>query len=84
MRSAKNRNPTRINKIKNNLGSVAGCLVQNKKQPLFFFYLNIFLHQNSIYLCEAVATWQPYKVKFKISYLQQHRKEKKQPKIIII
>ena len=83
MRLATNRNPTPGNKTKISCGRVAGCLVQNTKQPLFFF-LNFFLHQNSVYLWQAVATWQAYQLKIKISYLQQQEKEKKKTKIIII
>ena len=79
--SATNRNYSPSNKIKNNLRAGCGLPGTKYKTTLIFFFLNFFLHQNSIYLWEPLATWQPCKVKFKISYLQQQEKEKKQPKI---
>ena len=80
MRLATNRNPTPGNKTKfiRDRLRVAWYKIQNN---LYFFFLNFFLHQNNIFSWQPFATWQPYQLKIKISYLQQQEKEKKQPKI---
>tara|TARA_R100001224_G_scaffold22675_1_gene11684 strand:- start:1874 stop:2110 length:237 start_codon:yes stop_codon:yes gene_type:complete len=69
---------------KNNLRAGCGLPGTKYKITLIFFFVKFFLHQNSIYLWQAVATWQAYQLKIKISCLQQQEKEKTKTKIIII